>query len=126
MSKYESAIIRYESARINRRDIKREHNHLISQCERIQYEKGAMHPLHATTCGQKAWAVMIPHNEGLPYDEQDTYDDVFFNTINHFEGACAHCKSAHTLKFTRLSSASKELGIAKRVITQLAKGLMNG
>jgi hypothetical protein len=92
-------------------------------CERIQYEKGAMHPLHPTTCGQNAWAEMLSHNEDAPYDEQDTYDDVFFNTINHSDGACIHCLMAHNLKFSQLTFANKEFGIAKRVISQLAKGL---
>jgi hypothetical protein len=92
----------------------------------VQFTEKNMHQLHATTCGQKAWAEMLSHNQDAPYDEQDSYDDVFFNAINNSDGACVHCKTAHKLKFTKLSLVNKEFGVAKRVISQLGKGLFNG
>ena len=124
MNKYESAIIRYESARVNQRNVKRAHSDLISKCDRVQYIEGNMHPLHSTTCGQNAWSKYAKFNQDLPYDEQDTFEDVFYNAINNSDGACDHCKEAFDLKHGLLAKVNKEYGIAKRAISMLGKGLI--
>ena len=125
MNKYEQAIIRYENARVSSVTIKKLHAKLISSCERVQCEEGNWNPLHDKTCGQQAWEEMREENaENTGYGERIEFEDAFYHSINHAEGACENCIKAFKLKQGKLAEANKEFGAAKRSLTVIGKGLI--
>lgn len=118
MDKYQKAIVRYETARNLSNEFMDEKIRLTSACEYSTLENDFK------SCLIMAFDEMSKHNNGIPYDERFTYDDSLDCLVNDYNGACESCRKARKIKCGALAASNKELGIAKRQLSALAKGLM--
>ena len=126
MSKIEILIIRHEKARAVVSQLNEKRRSLVSGCEgldSIDDNHGQIVDV-GLPCGVVAWESMVKENAGLPYDEQQTFDDVFYHELYDGEGACDNCKKAFEIKRGSLAEARKEFGNAKRALSRLGKKLI--
>lgn len=118
MDKYRKAIVRYETARLMSNELMAEKSRLTSACKHSTLENDFKN------CLVMAFEEMSNHNNGLEYDERFTFDESLDCLVNDCEGGCESCREARKIKLVALAESNKELGIAKRQLSALAKGLM--
>ena len=125
--KIEAIIIRHEKARALVSELNEKRRSLVSNCEtwdNIEDNHGQIISV-GVPCGVTAWDSMISNNADLPYDEQQTFEDVFYHELYDGEGACDNCKKAFEIKRGSLAEARKEFGNAKRALSRMGKKLIN-
>ena len=126
MCKLEKVIIRHEKARALVSGLNENRRSLVRNCEgldSIDVNHNQVIDI-GLPCGVVAWDQMVKENSCLPYDEQSTFEDVFYSELYGGEGACDNCKKAFEIKRGPLAEAKKELGNAKRSLSRLGKKLI--
>ena len=128
LDKYQKMIVRYETARADVSQLKKQRRELIHECEMIGFidrPDGFGEMPTGTLCLAAAYDNTNP----MPWDEDDvggeysSYRDAV-ESMHHHGKCCDACYKSWNIKIGDLAAARQEFGNAKRSINYMGQKLI--